>query len=70
MPYWKLFYHVVWSTRNREPLLTPDTEPTVQGLLRGKVSRIDSFPLFAIPAVRCVPRLPNEETHAPFIHPF
>jgi putative transposase len=36
MPYWQLFYHIVWSTRNRESLLTPDLEPTVYGLLRSK----------------------------------
>jgi putative transposase len=21
MPYWRLFYHLVWATKNREPLL-------------------------------------------------
>jgi putative transposase len=36
MPYWQLFYHVTWSTKNREPLLTPDLEPLVHELIRGK----------------------------------
>lgn len=36
MPYWELFYHVVWSTKNRLPLLTPDIEQTVYGFLRAK----------------------------------
>jgi putative transposase len=36
MPYWQLFYHLVWSTANREPLLTPDVEPTIYGFLRSK----------------------------------
>ena len=36
MPYWQLFYHFVWSTKNREPLLTPEVEPLMQGFLRAK----------------------------------
>ncbi len=36
MPYWQLFYHIVWATKNRAPLLTPDIEPTVHDLLRRK----------------------------------
>lgn len=36
MPYWQLFYHLVWSTKNREPLLTPDIEPIVHAFLRTK----------------------------------
>lgn len=36
MPYWQFFYHLVWSTANREPLLTPDVEPIIHGFLRSK----------------------------------
>jgi len=36
MPYWKLFYHIVWATKNREWLLTPEIEPLVYKLLRSK----------------------------------
>lgn len=36
MPYWQLFYHIVWATRNREPLLTPEVEPIIYGFLRDK----------------------------------
>ena len=36
IPYWQLFYHFVWSTKNREPLLTPEVEPLVHGFLRAK----------------------------------
>ena len=36
MSYWQLFYHFVWSTKNREPLLTPEVEPLVHGFLRAK----------------------------------
>lgn len=36
MPYWQLFYHIVWTTKNRLPLLTPDVEPVVYEFLRVK----------------------------------
>lgn len=36
MPYHQLYYHLVWATRNREPLLTPEVEPIVYDLLRAK----------------------------------
>jgi putative transposase len=38
MPYWQLFYHMVWATKNRDPLLTPDVEPVIYGFLRGKAT--------------------------------
>lgn len=40
MPYWQLFYHIVWATKNREPLLTPDIEPSIHGFLRSKATGI------------------------------
>ena len=36
MSYWRLFYHFVWTTKNREPLLTPDIELRVHGFLRNE----------------------------------
>lgn len=36
MPYCQLFYHLVWSTKNRQPILTPDAEPIVHNFLRAK----------------------------------
>jgi|GEM_PF-802511 len=36
MPYWQLYYHIVWATKNREPLLTADVEPKIYSLLRNK----------------------------------
>ena len=36
MPYWQLFYHLVWSTKNRQPFLTPSVEPIIFGFLRSK----------------------------------
>jgi putative transposase len=36
MPFWQLFYHIVWSTKGREPLLTPEIEPFVHEALHIK----------------------------------
>ena len=36
MPYTQLFYHIVWATKNREPLVTPDVEEMIYDLLRSK----------------------------------
>jgi REP element-mobilizing transposase RayT len=36
VPYWQLFYHLVWSTKNREPLLTPQAEKHIYGFLTSK----------------------------------
>ncbi len=36
MPYWQLFYHLVWSTKYREPLITPEFEPIVYDLVQTK----------------------------------
>src|SRR3954451_23338487 len=30
MPYWRLFYHLVWSTRNREPIVGPDEDVLIR----------------------------------------
>jgi len=29
MAYWRLFYHFVWTTKNREPLITPELEAPI-----------------------------------------
>lgn len=42
MPYWRLFYHIVWSTKNHEPLLTPEVEPIIYGFLRNKALGLDA----------------------------
>ena len=37
MPYHQLYYHLVWATKKREPLITPDLEADLHHYLRGKV---------------------------------
>jgi hypothetical protein len=36
MPYWRLFYHLVWTTKQRVAWLTPEVEPVIHDLLRAK----------------------------------
>lgn len=36
MPYWQLFYHFIWATKRREPLMTPAVAPEIYGFLRSK----------------------------------
>ena len=36
MPYWQLFYHVVWATRNRSQFIIPDIEPIIYDSIRTK----------------------------------
>jgi REP element-mobilizing transposase RayT len=42
MPYWQLFYHIVWSTKNRESLITPEIEPRVYELVRSKAKSLEA----------------------------
>jgi len=41
VPYWQLFYHLVWSTKNRDPLLTPQAEKHIYGFLTSKAVGLD-----------------------------
>ena len=43
MPYWQLFYHLVWSTKNREPFLTQAVEQAVYGYLAGKATGLQGI---------------------------
>jgi len=42
MSYWQLYYHVVWSTKNRLPLITPQLEPTIYEYLRDKALELEA----------------------------
>ncbi len=50
MPYWQLFYHLIWTTKNRQPLLTPEVEPVIYDLLRSKAIGLEAT-LFALNGV-------------------
>ncbi len=41
MSLWRLFYHVVWSTKDRQPLITPDIEAELYGYMIGKADALE-----------------------------
>jgi REP element-mobilizing transposase RayT len=42
MSYWQLFYHIVWATKNREPILTPQVEAVIHGFLQNKALGLEA----------------------------
>jgi REP element-mobilizing transposase RayT len=40
MTYWRLHYHLIWSTADRQPLLTPENEKLFYGVLYGKAKEL------------------------------
>jgi putative transposase len=43
MPYFKLYYHFVWATKNRLPLIEPAFEADVYRAIAAKVQKMDGF---------------------------
>jgi len=70
MPYWRLFYHLVWATKNRLPLISPELEPVIYDLLRVKAVGLDAT-VFAINGiadhVHCVVAIPPALAIAKFV---
>jgi putative transposase len=44
MPYWRLFYHIVWGTKNRLPLIEPAWESDLHGYIWGKATALGCIP--------------------------
>jgi len=44
MPYWRLFYHIVWATKNRLALIDPGWEQDLYGYIRGKATALECIP--------------------------
>jgi putative transposase len=42
MPYYELYYHLVWATKMREPLITRELMPELYQYLRGKGMELGS----------------------------
>lgn len=47
MPYCQLYYHFVWTTKLRRPLLTPKIEPIIYNYLRTKAIELGGL-VFAL----------------------
>jgi len=43
MPYWRLFYHFVWGTRNREPLIALEWEDSLHNVIAAKATKLGAF---------------------------
>lgn len=44
MPYWRLFYHAVWGTKNRLELIDPAWEKDLYGYIWGKATTLGCIP--------------------------
>ncbi len=43
MAHSRLFYHIVWGTKNREPMITPDIEPLLFNLILSKAIGLGGY---------------------------
>ena len=43
MPYWKLYYHFIWGTKNRMPLIESDIEPDLYRAIAAKAKDLGGF---------------------------
>ena len=42
MPFWKCYYHLVWATRYRQPIITPEREQVIFATIRTVSSNLGS----------------------------
>ncbi|GAB4414121.1 MAG: IS200/IS605 family transposase [Anaerolineales bacterium] len=40
MPYWQLFYHFVWGTKNGEPLISLEWQASLYNVIAGKAQEL------------------------------
>ena len=40
MPYWRLYYHLIWTTEGRQPLIRPEIEGQSYEAIRDKVTSL------------------------------
>jgi REP element-mobilizing transposase RayT len=43
MPYWRLFYHITWGTKNREPLIQVEFEASLHNVIVAKAESLGAF---------------------------
>ena len=44
MPFWRLFYHAIWGTKNRLALIDPAWESDLHGYIWGKATALECIP--------------------------
>ena len=47
MAYWQLYYHIVWATKDKRPLITEENESHIYGFIREKAQSLGGT-VFAI----------------------
>lgn len=40
MTYWRLFYHIIWATKNRTPMISAEIAPSLHNGIAGKAARM------------------------------
>jgi putative transposase len=43
MPYWRLFYHIIWGTANREPFIQAEFEAALHNVIAAKAKSLGAF---------------------------
>jgi REP element-mobilizing transposase RayT len=43
MPYYRLFYHFIWGTKNREPTILPEFESQLHSIIAAKIIEMDGI---------------------------
>ena len=43
MPYYRLFYHMVWGTKNREPFIKSEFEISLHNVIAAKAKKLGAF---------------------------
>jgi len=43
MPYWRLFYHITWATKGREPLIDAEFEASLHNVIVAKATDLGAF---------------------------
>jgi REP element-mobilizing transposase RayT len=44
MALWRLYYHIVWATKDRQPWIVPTAEPGLYGHIRSKTDELGGIP--------------------------
>ena len=45
MPYWKCYYHIVWGTKNRQPIIKSEHESVIHAIIDKKANLLKSHVL-------------------------
>ena len=41
MAFWRTYYHLIWATKERQPLITPEKEAELYGYIIGKANALE-----------------------------